>query len=824
MSRASVADAAARAGARRGFVNLRSFPSSPFRDRAPPSTAPTSAAPTSKTGAPTGNPAAATRSDTRQLSGQLARWSVPAALSLVLVLLGALLLRYAYEEQKRVVTTATNDLSFAVTVIADDIAMRSRENPAAPPSESLTPFASSEALSRGQRIFVSDEAGRIVAALPTTLKPDGLISDQLGPAQPLSVFAEKAGVMRLVLPDGQEALATVHSLPAPLGQVVVIHPLDDILNSWRSAQTRTLLLFLAAGVGFAALVLAYLRQAARTCKADNVCKTMRDRVDMVLARGRCGLWDWDLASGRIEWSRSMFEILGLAPRDTAMAAADVDLLIHPGDGGLDTIARKITSGDAALVEHVFRMRSAAGGWVWLRVKAEMVASEVGGSRLVGVAVDITDTMVLEERTAKADMRLRDAIETISEAFVVWDADNHLVMCNSKFQRFHNLPAEAVAVGTPYTQVMERGSPPLIHSQIALGEQQPLGARTFEAQLGDGRWLQINERRTKDGGYVSVGTDITTLKRHEEQLLESERRLMNTVIDLRKSRQKLEAQAQELADLADKYLEQKAQAETANRAKSDFLANMGHELRTPLNAILGFSEVMMLESFGKLGSPQYLDYSNHIHSSGHHLLAVIADLLEMARLEAGRVRLEKTDFAIEEAMKIAVAAVKPAAEGNGIAIELETGHDTEIFADRTALEKILTIFLNNAVKYTPADGRIVVRSRIEEPFLTISVADSGVGMPPDAVARLGHPFEQLAQTTKNGIRGSGLGLAIARSLVELHGGSMRLASEEGVGTTVLIQIPHRARLPRPQQRPAPAMTRLPAQPVRIAQRVVGKRTA
>ena len=165
------------------------------------------------------------------------------------------------------------------------------------------------------------------------------------------------------------------------------------------------------------------------------------------------------------------------------------------------------------------------------------------------------------------------------------------------------------------------------------------ARTYEARLADGRWLQVNERRTRDGGYVSVGTDITALKEHEQQLLKSEQLLLATVAQLRQSRRSLEAQAQQLADLAERYHEQKAQAEMANRAKAEFLANMSHELRTPLNAIIGFSQLMEGETFGPLGSEKYRDYCAHILASGQYLLNVITDVLDMSRLESGRIRLQ-----------------------------------------------------------------------------------------------------------------------------------------------------------------------------------------
>ena len=723
---------------------------------------------------------------------RIVRWTVPAVISTFVVALVALSLGFAVTEQRRVIASATTDVALVAAVVADDIDVRLRDAPDQSPATMLRDAIPSLALGRGQRVLLTDPAGRIIASYPQG-PVEGTIADQVGTAAPLTIFAEKAGVMRLTLVDGTDALATVRTLREPLGQVVIIHPVTDVLDDWRGTLTRTIVLLVCTATALAGLAFAYLRQASRARSADTSCRIMRDRVDMVLSRGRCGLWDWDFASGSIEWSVSMYEIIGMVPSTQPLSFAAVNALVHPDDGGLDAMARKLSGVASNAVDHTFRIRNAKGSWIWLRAKAELIGGANGaGPHLVGIAIDITETMVLEERTARADMRLRDAIDTISEAFVVWDADNRLVMCNSKFQRFHNLPPEAIAVGSPYASVMERGTPPLIQSQVALGEIQPLGARTFEAQLGDGRWLQINERRTKDGGYVSVGTDITTLKRHEEQLIESERRLMSSVIDLRKSRQILEKQAQQLAELAEKYLEQKAEAETANRAKSDFLANMSHELRTPLNAILGFSELMMLQSYGALGSPLYAEYCRDIHASGQRLLEVIADILEMSRLEAGRVRLVKESFAIGATVSAAIASVAARAEAQRIAIRVDVQRETALVADQAAVEKILVILLNNAVKYTPTEGTVVVRSRAVQGAMDLYVEDSGVGITPEAIARLGKPFEQTEQGLKDGMRGSGLGLAIAQSLVDLHGGTMRIRSQPGSGTIVLVHLPN----PRP----------------------------
>ena len=717
----------------------------------------------------------------------LLRRAVPIAILVFVAILASISWHTASQDQERVVAEAAANIELLSSVVADDLDRRLRENPTQA-AELLARLIPAEAQRRGLRVIVGNDAGDVIAAIPAGVAKT-TIGDEFGASAPLTIFAEKAGVIRLALPGGEEALATVRSLPLVGDQVAVVQTMEDILAQWREGRTRGIVLIVSVGAVLAALAFGYTWQAGRARESDTSCRAMRHRVDMVLARGRCGLWDWDLASGHIDWSLSMFEIIGLLPRQKALSFAEVNALIHPGDGGLNELTRLLALNPGSAIDHVFRMRGATGEWVWLRAKAEIVDGNGGSPHLVGIAIDITETMALEERSAAADLRLRDAIETISEAFVVWDADNRLVMCNSKFQRFHNLPLDAVAPGTPYAQVMELGTAPLIHSQVAVGERQPMGARTFEAQLGDGRWLQINERRTKDGGYVSVGTDITALKRHEEQLMNSEAQLLGTVADLKKSRKLLTSQAQELAVLADLYREQKAEAETASRAKSDFLANMSHELRTPLNAILGFSEVMMTEAFGPIGSSLYGDYSKHIHESGHSLNTMIADVLEMARLDSGRVRLERTDFVLGDAIDAAVRSVSQVAVAAHIEVETGPRSETTIHADYNALTKILAILMNNGVKYTPAGGTVSVRARVAQGMLALTVDDTGVGIPPEALSRLGHPFEQADLKLNNGMRGSGLGLAIARSLVELHGGTMRFSSKSDVGTTVLVQLPN-----------------------------------
>src|SRR5713101_3604921 len=636
---------------------------------------------------------------------------------------------------------------------------------------------------------VASVEGTTVATIPLEAGFIGRrLIDVLGPAQPLTTFGAAAGVLEIPLADGTLAYATVRSLYASNGDVAVVHPRGDALSSWLSDAALTITL--STTTGFVVLILgfAFHWQATRAREADVIYETVRKRIDTALNRGRCGLWDWDLARGRIFWSHSMFAILGLKPRDELMSFGEVDTFVHPDDIHLYELASQLADAKANSIDHDFRMRHAGGNWVWLRARCELVhqAGE-GGPHLIGIAVDVTEQKTLVERTVEADLRLRDAIETIPEAFVLWDAQNRLVLCNSNFQELHNLPDEAIEAGASYESVVEAGRKPVVRSKVTSEGQSP-GARTFEAQLDDGRWLHISERRTKDGGYVSVGTDITNIKLHEEKLINSERRLMATVADLRASQQTLESQAQQLSELAEKYSEEKTRAEEANQTKSKFLANMSHELRTPLNAIIGFSEIMESGMFGPLGTDKYHEYCHDIHQSGQYLLEVINDILDMSKIEAGRIRIDPEQVELEPFINDAMRVVSGRADDKRLALTARIAHDLRVIADHRLLKQIVLNLLSNAVKFTPEGGRVTVRARSAGGCISIAIADTGIGIPPDALARLGRPFEQVESQLTKSHQGSGLGLAIARSLTELHHGSMRIRSTPGRGTMVLLRLP------------------------------------
>jgi two-component system, cell cycle sensor histidine kinase PleC len=644
----------------------------------------------------------------------------------------------------------------------------------------------------GRHVIITGADHRILARVPidASLGENDRILDLISTAQLLATPGLQGTVTEIILPNGRGALAISQLIKTLPGRVVIIQ--EKVEPIWGS--DAALSVTLSATTGFVVLILgfAFHWQSTRAREGDLINDAVRGRIDTALNRGRCGLWDWDLSRGRIFWSNSMFAMLGLNNRSDLLTFGEVNALVKSDDIDLFAIADRLVSGELDHIDQTFRMQHTDGHWIWLRVRCELSqGASDAGLHLIGIAVDITEQKSLAERSVEADLRLRDAIETIPEAFVLWDASNRLVLCNSHFQKLHKLPDSAVAPGTSYETVIEVGKMPEVRSRQHDNVHQIPGARTFEAQLDDGSWLHISERRTKDGGYVSVGTDITRIKEHEQKLVDNDLRLRATVIDLQRSQAALERQAIELADLAEKYSEEKTRAEEANQTKSKFLANMSHELRTPLNAIIGFSEIMGSGMFGSLGSERYQEYCHDILTSGQYLLEVINDILDMSKIEAGRMKLDMEPLDLSKTLAESLRVVSGRAQDKSLVLDADIAGNIPVVADRRATKQILVNLLSNAVKFTPEGGRITVRSKTFDDKIVLMIADTGIGIAPQSLARLGRPFEQVESQMTKTYHGSGLGLAIARSLAQLHGGSMRLRSKLDAGTVVRVVLPRDA---------------------------------
>ncbi|MDS7596567.1 PAS domain-containing sensor histidine kinase [Agrobacterium tumefaciens] len=713
-------------------------------------------------------------------------------------------------------------LSFLIVVAASRVlgivAEYSRMEEAARHSTALTALTAKAALLNNGEVFAMQDRTPAEASLLTALPAGSLVDGTLvllsgsngrifaGAGKESSLYIgtslpallpEIAIVQRF--PGGPGTVETnIDGMPhyatmIPFGNdgsmVIAARSLDPIRSFWRSEIAMNVTLFAGISAILLVILYAYYMQVRRARDADDIFAESNLRVETALSRGRCGLWDFDLSTRRMFWSGSLYEILGMPPRPAPLSFSDAARMMHSEDGNLYELARAVGCGKLRQIDQIFRMRHAKGHYVWLRARAQVIHTN-NGPRVIGIAMDVTEQHRLAQRYAEADQRLADAIECTSEAFVLWDKNDRLVMCNAHYQQAYGLPDSALVAGTEKSVVHAAASRPVMERRVADPDQSGL-SRTMEVQLADDRWLQINERRTRDGGLVSVGTDITLLKRHQERLRESERRLMATIGDLSASQHKLERQKTELSAVNENYLSEKERAEAANRAKSEFLANMSHELRTPLNAILGFSEILLAEMFGPVGSPKYSEYARDIHDSGKHLLNVINDILDMSKIEAGHMRInrETVDLAplIEETLRL--TAIQ--AEQKAITVQQRVCSGLTMHGDRRAMKQIMLNLLSNAVKFTDKGGRVELRTHVHHGGLMLTIADTGIGIPAMAIDKIGQPFEQVQSQYAKSQGGSGLGLAISRSLVKLHGGTMKIRSCEGKGTVVTIIIPHAA---------------------------------
>lgn len=569
----------------------------------------------------------------------------------------------------------------------------------------------------------------------------------------------QSGGSRLVLGAATVAGAPIHALS--------LGPDGIDQAAWRNTVIFHLLLFIAP-LGTAAALSIRLR--GETDKLDATETKLRDsesRLRLAIESARCGVWDWDLETDDVVLTDSFAQLIG-RPSGEVLTGPELLLLLRDEDRTRVRAALR----SAAQNQDVDLEVRANGLAVWLQLRGRVMA---GTRRIIGVAIDITERKGAQARVAAAESRLRAALESMTESFVLWDSRGRLVLWNRKFRDFFGFGDDALKPAMSYSAV-EAGAGRAIRKSH--GEA---GAEAYDLELADGRWVRYSERRTADGGLVSVGADITALKSQEAALKENDREMRRTVENLRRSQERVQ-------ELAQNYEQEKIRAEEANRSKSEFLANMSHELRTPLNAINGFSEIMSGEMFGPLGHERYKGYVQDILGSGQHLLSLINDILDMSKIEAGKMQLQPEPLDPSALIEQCVRIMRARAEEKDITLTVDGDPLPEIEADPRALKQVLLNLMSNAVKFTPEGGKVMVRTFDAADGVVLQVADTGIGISEEDLPRVGRPFEQIENQHSKKHQGSGLGLALSKSLIEMQGGTLRIDSQLGKGTTVSFSLP------------------------------------
>ena len=572
--------------------------------------------------------------------------------------------------------------------------------------------------------------------------------------------------------DTEQVLGVARLRDAPL-YVYAIGPAGLNAVAWNTTLIFHALLFFGPLFTAIALYVVLLMQTGALKDAEARLRDSERRFRLAIEGARCGVWDWDLETDAVFITDSFARMLGLSDAASMSGAEFLQLLSAEDRSRLRTAIRAASRAEEIDLE--VRAQNLA---VWVQMRGRPLAAEGAGhgQRLVGVAIDVTERKGAQKRVLAAETRLRAALESMTESFALWDSRRRLVLWNRKFRDFFRLAEGSLRPGMAYEAVEAAAAASIadVHTSENDGE-------SYQMELIDGRWLHYSERQTADGGLVSVGADITLLKQQEGELRDNQERL-------RQSYNELEVSSRQIENLAQSHHDEKLRAEEANRSKSEFLANMSHELRTPLNAIIGFSEMMQKQIFGPLGHDRYIEYAGDIHNSGGLLLSLINDILDMSKIEAGKLTLQTEPLDPAALVEQCVRLIGARAQEKSLQVRAECSDLPEVEADPRALKQILLNLLSNAVKFTPEGGRVVIRGFEAADGIVLQVADTGIGIAEEDLPRLGRPFEQIESQHSKSYQGSGLGLALSKSLIELHGGELRIDSVLGKGTTVSFTVP------------------------------------
>lgn len=412
------------------------------------------------------------------------------------------------------------------------------------------------------------------------------------------------------------------------------------------------------------------------------------------------------------------------------------------------------------------------------VEISLSPLETEDGLLISSAIrDISQRRQAEKAAKLASERLLSAVESFHGALTLWDADDRLTLCNSTSRALLAPAVEGPLLGITFPQLVDAAIQHRLFGQfeedIAAFRQQLLAYHRnpqgmFDLKLPGGSTLRLTSRRTLEGGVISTAVDVSDDVRQEAELRQA-----------------------------------RAEAEAASAAKSEFLSSMSHELRTPMNAILGFAQLLQRDKRTPLSAAQQ-EKLGYVLQGGEHLLRLIDDVLDLSRIEAGRIMISPEPVGVNEVLLEVQQTLEPMAQRAGIQLEVATAPHalSQVKADRTRFKQILLNFGSNAIKYGRSGGRLELTVEAVDKNLRLTVKDDGIGIPLEKQDKIFQPFQRAGQEA-GPIEGTGIGLSITRRLAELMGGSVGFRSQPGVGSEFWVELPLQRRTDRPEREEAAA---------------------
>ena len=541
---------------------------------------------------------------------------------------------------------------------------------------------------------------------------------------------------------------------------------------------------LGVSVFLARVVIALAITAATLARLDRFDHVMRQELETKAARlhtalaaseaglakaqriGNMGSWERNIVTNDLAWSDQIYRIFGLEPRAFGASYAAFLERVHPDDRRFVKESARRAIEDRVRYDIKHRIVLPSGEVRYVHEQGEVEYGPTGQPlRMIGTVLDITDQQATEDALRGSRAILSGVLAIAEEAIILADNEMRVTLFSRGAQRVFGYEAEEAA-----GLRIERLIPERFHS----------AHRHYVREFTDGPKTSI---------HMGSRGEVMALRKNGEEF------------PAKVSLSKLQTGGEYLYSLIlrdvgpenaarDELLAARVAAEAANQAKSNFLANMSHELRTPLNAIIGFSGIIGKQIYGPVGSPKYLEYLDDINQSGMHLLNIINDILDISKIEAGKLELHEEAMDVSEAVGSCLFLVKGRAETGGVNLKRDLPDDiAPLYADKRKLKQILINLLSNAIKFTPAGGEVAIRawSRPDAGYV-FQVIDTGMGIALEDIPTALAPFKQLENDLNRKFDGTGLGLPLTKSLAEMHGGSLDLQSEVGVGTTVTVRFP------------------------------------